>query len=228
MDKLTSRKITRCIRCGTCCKKGGPVLHHEDKKILRNHHAAYEHLITIRKGGLTYNPLNETVEEAYQEMVKVAGKGDTWSCCFYREEDSSCMIYEHRFLECRLLKCWEPAEIMRIIGQHTIRRSDIINHDDPVLSIIEKHEQECSLLEVQPLINEASFGKDSSKALQRLSELVQKDMALRSYALSDLGLKPEYELFIFGRPLMKILKDSGLAVRTAESHAAMMKNKSSD
>jgi len=218
MDKLTSRHITHCIRCGTCCKKGGPVLHHEDKKILRNHHAAYEHLITIRKGELTYNPLSETVEEAYQEMVKVAGKGDTWSCCFYREEDSSCMIYEHRFLECRLLKCWEPAEIMRVIGQHTILRSDIINQDDPVLSIIEKHEKECSPLEVQQLINEASFGKDSAKALLRLSELVQKDMALRSYALLDLKLKPEYALFIFGRPLMKIVRDSGFTFKKAGKH----------
>jgi Fe-S-cluster containining protein len=218
MDKLTSRHITHCIRCGTCCKKGGPVLHHEDKKILRNHHAAYEHLITIRKGELTYNPLSETVEQAYHEMVKVAGKGDTWSCCFYREEDSSCMIYEHRFLECRLLKCWEPTELMRIIGQHTIRRSDIINHDDPVLSIIEKHEKECSLLEVQKLINEASFGKDSSKALRRLSELVQKDMALRSYALSDLKLKPEFALFIFGRTLIKIVRDSGFTFKKAGKH----------
>ncbi len=218
MDKLTSRHITHCIRCGTCCKKGGPALHHEDKKILRNHHAAYEHLITIRKGELTYNPLSETVEQAYKEMVKVAGKGDTWSCCFYREEDSSCMIYEHRFLECRLLKCWEPTEIMRIIGQHTIRRSDIINQDDPVLSIIETHEKECCLLEVQQLINEASFGKDSSKALRRLTELVQKDTALRSYALSDLKLKPEYALFIFGRPLMKIVEDFGFTFKTAGKH----------
>jgi Fe-S-cluster containining protein len=219
MDKLTSRHITHCIRCGTCCKKGGPVLHHEDKKILRHHHAAYEHLITIRRGELTYNSLSEKVEQASKEMIKVAGKGDTWSCCFYREEDSSCMIYEHRFLECRLLKCWEPAEIMSVIGKHTICRSDIINQDDPVLSIIETHEKECSLPEVQQLIGEASFGKDSSKALRRLTELVQKDRALRSYALSKLELKPEYELFIFGRPLMQILKDSGLAVKTAGRHA---------
>jgi len=219
MDKLISRHLTHCMRCGTCCKKGGPVLHHEDKKILRHHHAAYEHLITIRKGELTYNPLTDRIEQAYQEMVKVAGTGDTWSCCFYREEDSSCMIYEHRFLECRLLKCWEPSEIMSVIGQHTIRRSDIINEDDPVLSIIETHEKECSLLEVHRLIGEASFGKGSSKALRRLSELVQKDIALRSYALSELELKPEHALFIFGRPLMQILKESGLAVKTAERHA---------
>jgi len=68
------------------------------------------------------------------------------------------------------------------------------------------------------LINEASFGKDSSKAPRRLSELVQKDMALRSYALSDLKLKPEYALFIFGRPLMKIVEDSGFTFKTAGKH----------
>ena len=219
MDNLISRNITSCIRCGTCCRKGGPVLHHEDEKILRHHHAEYQHLITIRKGELTYNPLSDRVEQACHEMVKVAGKGDTWSCCFYREEDSLCMIYEHRFLECRLLKCWEPADVMSVIGKHVIRRSDIINQDDPVLSIIETHERECSLSEVQQLIDEASFGKDSTKALRRLSELIQKDIALRSYALLDLELKPEYELFIFGRPLMRIVKDSGFVVKTAGSDA---------
>ncbi len=207
--------MTECIRCGTCCKKGGPVLHREDMDILRNHHAEYAHLMTIRKGELTHNPVSNGLEQAYQEMVKVAGKGDTWSCYFYREEDNSCGIYGHRFLECRLLKCWQPEELINIIGQHTIRRSDIINHGDPVLDVIAMHERECSLQELQLLIDEASFGKKRAKALKKLSGLVQQDMAIRSYAFSDLRLRREYELFIFGRTLTDILKDFGFAIKTA-------------
>jgi Fe-S-cluster containining protein len=207
--------MTECIRCGTCCKKGGPVLHREDMDILRYHHAEYAHLMTIRKGELTHNPVSNRLEYVCQEMVKVAGKGDTWSCYFYREEDNSCRIYDHRFLECRLLKCWQIDEIMSIIGQHTICRSDIINHDDPVLDIIAKHEKECSLQELQPLIDEISFGKGTAEARKKLSGLVQQDMAIRSYAFSDLGLRREYELFIFGRSLTNILKDFGFAVKSA-------------
>jgi Fe-S-cluster containining protein len=216
MDKLTSHAMNRCMRCGTCCRKGGPVLHYEDMEILRCHHAEYAHLVTVRKGELTYNPVSNTIEQACQEMVKVAGKGDTWSCYFYREEDSSCMIYEYRFLECRLLQCWNPADILAIIGRHTIRRSDVMNQNDPVLQIIEMHEKECPLLELKGLIDEVSSGKQNKKALRMLSRLVQKDMAIRSSAFDELGLNPEYELFIFGRPVKNILRDAGLTVKTKE------------
>lgn len=214
MGKLTPRTMKSCKRCGTCCKRGGPVLHYEDMKILRHHHAQYAHLVTIRRGELTYNPVSDRIEQAWKEMVKVAGSGDTWSCCFYREEDAACLIYGHRFLECRLLKCWEPAEIMSIIGRNTIRRSDVINKNDPVMHIIEQHEEECSLLDLKKLIDEVSVGKESEQALRTLSVIVQKDTAIRKYALSDLGIKPEYELFIFGRPVKMILRDAGFVVKT--------------
>jgi Fe-S-cluster containining protein len=215
MDRLTSHAMTDCIRCGTCCRNGGPVLHREDMDTLRNHHAEYAHLMTIRKGELTHNPVSNRLEHACEEMVKVAGKEDSWSCYFYREEDNSCGIYDHRFLECRLLKCWQPAEVIGIIGQRTICRSDIINHNDPVMDVIAMHERECSLQELQLLIDEASFGKGKAKALKKLSGLVQRDEAIRSYAFSDLRLRRDYELFIFGRPLTNILKDFGFAVKAA-------------
>ncbi len=59
MLTISSGNITECIRCGTCCKKGGPVLHHEDKDILRGGHVGYEHLVTLRKGEQAYNPIKD-------------------------------------------------------------------------------------------------------------------------------------------------------------------------
>ena len=212
MDNLVSDNITNCKRCGTCCMKGGPILHHEDKKILRAGHIGYQHLITIRKGEMAYNPIKEKLEPVHKEIVKVAGKGETWSCVFYDDEKASCTIYLHRFLECRLLKCWDTSEIMSIIGRNTIIRADIINPDDPIMSVIETHEQECSYQEVETLLSTLSKKKEKSAPLKRLTELVRKDLSIRSFALSELGLKAEFELFIFGRPLFKVLKDRGLTV----------------
>jgi Fe-S-cluster containining protein len=208
--------MTACIRCGTCCRKGGPVLHHEDKKILLHHQTVYAHLITIRRGELTYNPVSNLVEQAHREMIKVSGRGDDWTCCFFREEDTSCMIYAHRFLECRLLKCWQPEDIVGIVGQDILCRSDIINPGDPVLEIIGMHERECSLQEVKTLTDQVTTGKEHAEALRKLSGLVQHDASIRSHAFSDLGLKKEYELFIFGRPLPDILRDFGLSFRKAQ------------
>lgn len=212
MNHVTSKEITCCIRCGTCCLKGGPILHHEDKQILREEHIGYQHLVTIRKDELAHNPMNGKLEPVPQELIKVVGKGEDWSCIFYDGERSSCTIYKHRFLECRLLQCWDTSKIMAVIGKDTIIRADIINPNDPIMHVIETHEQECPYQEVGILLSTLSKGEDKEKTLKRLTELVHKDVSIRSFALSELELKKEYELFIFGRPLFKVLKDRGLTV----------------
>jgi len=212
------KKIPRdsCIRCGTCCLKGGPVLHNEDKKILLSGQVGYQHLTTIRKDELAFNPVHRKVEPTPQELIKVAGKGKDWSCYFYDEKESACMIYEHRFLECRLLKCWDTSDLMSIIGKNTVTRTDIINHGDPILLIIETNERECPYREINDLILSLPQEKDKSKHLAKLTKFVSKDLSIRSYALSELGLKAEFESFIFGRPLLKILSACGISVRLSK------------
>lgn len=216
MAEPAYRATTECIRCGTCCRKGGPVLHYEDKKILATHHEIYPHLVTIRRGELTYNPVREVVEQAHHEMIKISGRDDSWTCFFYRQDDASCMIYDHRFLECRLLKCWQPEDVMGIVGRNLLCRSDIINHHDPVLEVIQMHEKECSLPELKRLADEVSTGTENADALKRVSERLQQDFAIRSYAFSNLGLNRDFEFFIFGRPLRDILRDFGLSFRISQ------------
>jgi hypothetical protein len=204
------------MRCGTCCKKGGPVLHHEDKKILREGRIGYQHLMTLRKGERAYNPVKEMLESIPTELVKIAGKGSDRACLLYDEPTASCAVYRSRFLECRLLKCWDAAEIMTVIGKDTIRRSDVINPDDPVIELIEKHEQECSYNEIESLITDLSGGRHKAKAHARMKELVHNDLSLREFAFRELDLKKEFESFIFGRPLTRVLEDRGLKITMGE------------
>ncbi|MDI6630918.1 MAG: YkgJ family cysteine cluster protein [Thermoanaerobacteraceae bacterium] len=210
-----------CVRCGTCCRKGGPALHQEDKQILREGHAGYQHLITIRKGEPAFDPRSGALQPVPQELVKVRGKGKEWICCFLDEESSLCTIYEHRFLECRLLKCWDPSGLESAIGKNTIVRFDIINPGDPILKVIDVHERECSYQEVEELVAGLSRGPDEPETLAKLTELVRKDLAIRLYALSELGLREEFEFFIFGRPLFKVLGSHGI---TAESPSGSLKD----
>jgi Fe-S-cluster containining protein len=218
MYNQNSQNITECMRCGTCCLKGGPVLHRKDKEILLAGHAGHQHLVTIRKGETAFNPVKNMFEPVRKELIKVKGKSADWTCCFYDEQGASCKIYKHRFLECKLLKCWDTADIISVIGKNTLDRTDIINPKDPIIKIIEQHEQECPFPEINDLLSGLSSGKEKSGIFSHLQEFVRRDMSVRSLALSELGLKEEYELFIFGRPLTEILKDHGLTIRFSDNN----------
>lgn len=204
-----SENIHHCIQCGTCCRKGGPSLHTEDKKILLAGHIERNSLITIRKGELAFSPLSGRPEPIQKELVKVAGKGKSWVCCFYDEDKSTCTIYSHRPLECRILKCWDTAELLSVIGKDTLTRADILNRDDPLLTFIETHEKQCSIQTAEDLISVLSEKKDDPDSLAKLTALVHKDLAIRSRAVVEFGLSLEAELFLFGRPLFKILSARG-------------------
>ena len=165
---------------------------------------------------MAYNPLKDRLEPVPMELIKVAGKGDGWSCVFYDEKESRCNLYEHRFLECRLLKCWDPSDLISVIYKDTIRRADIINTDDPVMDVIALHEKECPHKKINALVSALSDGKNKKGLFAELSGFVHADSALRIYAFSELGLAREFELFIFGRPLYRILADRGVPVHEVQ------------
>ena len=136
--------IRQCKQCGTCCRKGGPILHLEDRDILRARHIQVQHLITIRQGELAYSPVTNDLHPTTRELIKTAGRGDDWTCCFFDERTGACSIYEYRPLECRLLQCWDTAPLEAVINRETLARTDIIPADDPILPLIAHHDQECS------------------------------------------------------------------------------------
>ncbi len=206
---------TECIRCGECCRRGGPVLHNEDREILRAGHAEHRHLVTIREGEWVFNPVSGRLMPSARELVKVMGRGGNWGCFFYEEKGSACAIYEHRFLECRLMQCWDTSELEAVMGRGTIVRTDIMNPKDPMLQAVIAHEQQCSFTDVGNTIHalvEGKSGVEASSLLAKLTDMVHKDLAVRLIATEKMGLQPEYDLFMFGRPLFKVLEGLGLKV----------------
>ncbi len=123
------------------------------------------------------------------------------------------MIYSHRPLECRILKCWDTRELLSVIGKDTLKRSDIINPGDPILKLIEDHEETCSVLEMETILSTFSEESDNATPLNKLAELVRKDLYIRSKAVSVFALPLAVELFILGRPIFALLACRGIAVR---------------
>jgi Fe-S-cluster containining protein len=199
-----------CIRCGTCCLKGGPALHHEDRKFISQDKIQLEYLVTIRCGEPALSPLDDKLEYLQTELIKLKGQANDWACMFFNRQNAACRIYEYRPLECTLLKCWDTNDLESIINKNLLSRTDIIPEDSPILEHIGIHEKECSLTDLNSLLTSLSIRSTQDKVMSELTEMVRKDMAIRTRALASPGFPEKIELFIFGRPLFIILQNFGI------------------
>lgn len=200
----------RCRRCGTCCLRGGPALHTEDRDLLTAKHLVLAQLITVRMGERVFWPGAANPEPTNLELVKLQGRGGDWRCLFYSSQTDGCSIYDHRPLECRLFKCWAPDDLNGIIGQGTLARTDLLHPDDPVREFILRQEVKCPANCIEELV---PFARPDSAALLKLQDLVMIDLTIRSQAMEQLGIAPELELFLFGRPYFIMLAPFGFSAR---------------
>ncbi|MCX5876428.1 MAG: YkgJ family cysteine cluster protein, partial [Deltaproteobacteria bacterium] len=134
------------------------------------------------------------------------GQGSGWTCLFFAEAGNGCTIYAHRPATCRILQCWQPEPLLATIYQNTLRRTDLINPNDPILAEIERHAQACPGRVFTDLLTQ----DDGTEDLARLSELVRADLAIRAEVAKKARLSLELEFFLFGRPFFKQLAGSGV------------------
>jgi Fe-S-cluster containining protein len=203
---------SQCKQCGTCCRKGGPALHQEDRQILRTGQIELKHLVTVRKGEMAYSPLTDTLQAIDRELIKTAGRGSDWTCCFFNEQTNTCTIYENRPLECRLLQCWNTAPLKAVINKDTLTRTDIIEPDDPLLEFIGAHEHACPCSRVTSLAADLKETVDKQPILAELTELVRLDLQIRARAVTAFNIPVAVELFYFGRPVFVLLSPYGIGI----------------
>ena len=88
--------VSTCRRCGTCCKKGGPAFHQADKALIESGEIPSKYLYTIRKGEMAYDNVRRCLEPAGSDIIKIKGKGTSWTCLFFDEAQAACTIYDNR------------------------------------------------------------------------------------------------------------------------------------
>lgn len=192
-----------CRRCGGCCLAGGPALHTADLPLLTGGAIPREHLITVRKGELADNPAAGRVQATAVELVKIAGSGSEWRCCYYDEAGKGCRIYGHRPQACEALKCWDTAAILALVEKDVLGRLDIVGPDEPLRGLIEEHESLCPVPDLERLAGEGAVMNAAERAA--LQQLVARDLAFRDRVVRQLGLTLGLELFAFGRPIFQLL-----------------------
>jgi Fe-S-cluster containining protein len=203
---------SKCIRCGTCCEKGGPGFHQEDRMLIDKGVIPSRYLFTIRKGEFAYDNVKGCLMPVDSDIIKIKGREDTWTCVFLDEAEKECSIYNDRPLECRALKCWDTRELEQIYADRRLTREDLISEVEGLWDLIKHHQERCDYAKIQDLIKDLD-GCHRVDARRELAEIIRYDMEIRELVVSQAGIDRAMLEFLFGRPLTKTLKNYGIKVR---------------
>lgn len=208
-------KTAKCRRCGTCCKKGGPSFHLEDKMLIEKGMIPLKYIYTIRKGERCYDNIKECFLPASSDILKIKGQKGSWTCVFFNEIDKGCTIYDDRPMECRILNCWDTEEIQRIYPQNRLTRKDLISSVEGLWELVEDHQARCSY-DLLKLHIDALDKDHRNEALEGILNIIEYDNKIRGLSVQKAGLDPDLTDFLFGRPIMETIKIYGIKIKEKE------------
>lgn len=203
--------ISECIRCGTCCEKGGPCFHIEDRMLIEKGKIPSKYLYTIRKGELAHDNVKGCLKPVDSDIIKIKGKKDSWTCIFFDEVKKGCTIYDDRPLECRALKCWDARELEQIYADTRLTRKDLVSEVKGLWDLIQEHQARCDYEKIRNLIKDLADGKRAGTR-RELLEIINYDAEIRKLVVARGGLDPELLDFLFGRPLTETLGGYGIKI----------------
>ncbi len=203
--------MDHCRQCGTCCRKGGPAIHREDKKLLENGYIPLSYLFTIRKDEPVYDNVQGCIISAPADIIRIKSRESSTTCVFFNPEFNNCNIYPKRPLECRMLECWNTRSIEEIYDKGRLSRQELLANTHHINDLVEYHENRCAYLIIKKLIHQLNQG-DKKNALENIREILAFDNHFRLLAIEKSICKRNIIDFLFGSPLQKTLPRMGLKV----------------
>ncbi len=204
--------ISGCIRCGTCCEKGGPGFHIEDRMLIDKGVIPSRYLYTIREGELARDNVKGCLKPVESDIIKIKGKEGRWACIFFDEVSKGCTIYNDRPLECRALKCWDTRELEQIYATTRLTRKVLVSEVNGLWDLIEDHQARCDYKKIQDLIKDLT-SDNRNDAQRKLIEIIRYDAEIRNLVISRGGLDADMLDFLFGRPLTQTLGNYGIKIQ---------------
>jgi Fe-S-cluster containining protein len=203
------RRNFSCQACGECCRKGGPLVHREDRILVDEGVLPPAALVTLRAGELARDDVRGELAPLPEEAIKLAGSGGLWSCLYLNAVSSACSIYAKRPAQCRALFCEDSSALAAMYEQGRLTRADVLPllHPD-WLPLARAHEAECAWARLAPLALRAHRDVEAG---QVLLEAVRFDHAFRELAAERAAVPADALPLLFGRPLGAMLADFGLA-----------------
>ena len=207
---MNNAQTTHCRRCGTCCEKGGPSLHHEDRPLVDRGDIPVRHLFTLRKGELARDNVKGVLAPLREEIIKIKGQNGRWTCRYYDPRERGCRIYRHRPLECRVLNCQDTGPIEQLYATGRLTRRDLLVKIQGLWELVEDHEQRCSYTNLAVRVHAGDQEKGVLRQEQAILETLRYDAHIRQLTVEKAGLDAGMLDFVFGRPLAKTIQMFGI------------------
>jgi len=216
-----AESVSGCVRCGTCCRKGGPCFHHADRSLIDEGKIPCEFLFTIRKGETAWDNVRCVLYPQTSDIIKIKSRENSSVCIFLNDAENACTIYSDRPLECRVLNCRDTREIEKIYAEKRLTRQDLLGNVQGLRDIVEMHQARCDYDLIREII--ADPGQGNRKALEKIGEMVQYDFHIRSLTAEKGGKAMEKMTdFLFGRPLWKTLEPIGIKIKIDGERVCIM------
>jgi Fe-S-cluster containining protein len=209
MGGVTMDKQTACRQCGTCCRKGGPSFHLEDRALIDDGRIQAKDLFTIRQGESAYENVQGRILPVKTDIIKIKGKKGVWECTFLDGETSRCAMYEHRPVECRALMCWDTRHIEAIYNRTRLTRRDLLQNVAGLWDLVEDHQRRCDYRFILSLAGKNGEVRDKA-ARKKLFEIVGFDTHIRILTTQQGRIQMALTEFLFGRPLTVTLPLLGI------------------
>ncbi len=204
MTPNSEKPFNQCVRCGTCCLKGGPALHEEDAHLVEAGHIPLDSLYTLRKGELAKDNVTGGFIRLDEELIKIKSKPGVPACRYYDNLLHCCRIYDVRPMECRVLECWDTTALIQMYQERRLNRKKVLKAIPWVLELIDLHEKKCDFQVILGLISLREKGDPAGA--EGLQTLVNQDAQIRWMLIEKGRIDPQILDFLLGRPLSDILE----------------------
>jgi Fe-S-cluster containining protein len=192
----------RCRCCGTCCRKGGPGLHLEDRELVDSGKIPLSHLLTFRQGEPVCDNVTGSIAPSVTDIIRIKSIHDGRSeCVYYDPAKKGCLIYHHRPSECDALQCWDTRKIEAVYNCRRLTRRHLLSGVQGLWDLVTHHQERCDYAHIADLADRIRQRRRSEAAEKELLELIRFDGHLRQVTLERGNLDPGMLDFLFGRPL---------------------------
>lgn len=202
-----------CRRCGTCCLKGGPILHQEDLELVRKGHIPLRDLVTICPGEPVHDNVQGQIRQTENDLIKVQPAKGSDACCdsnacrYYDPQNRSCSIYARRPIQCRVLKCWDTVALEALYRRDHLTRKDLLGEIPGLWDLVSTHAKKCDHFKTTRRATAfLAQGDHWRRAEAEFLESLRYDQSLRDLIISQGRPDPSLLPFLLGRPLHQRLR----------------------